>query len=100
MKGVRKAQHASALLARQPIGSNSHSYCPSPEQQPYPASLRNRIARAQAAPERELDQLLAFLPTAADLGEIEQRLISALEQAPDPRSGSWRAWWTAQPSRD
>lgn len=61
--------------------------------------LHNRVARGQAARERELDQLLVSLPTAASLSEMERRLNAALEEAPQPRADSWRAWWKARPSR-
>lgn len=61
--------------------------------------LHNRIARGQAVRERELDELLASLPTAASLDEMERRLNAALEQTPRPRSDSWVAWWTARPRR-
>lgn len=61
--------------------------------------LHNRIARGHAARERELDQLLVSLPTAASLSEMEQRLNAVLERAPQPRPGGWAAWWKARPSR-
>lgn len=59
--------------------------------------LHNRIARAQAARDQVLDEVLAALPTAASLNELEQRLTAALEHSFPPRQDSWRTWWRARP---
>lgn len=62
--------------------------------------LHNRIAQAQVARDRELDQLLVTLPTAASVHEMEQRIRAALEEAAASRAASWSAWWAARPSKD
>lgn len=59
--------------------------------------LHNRIARGQAARERELIQAIVSLPTSASLRESEDRLHAVLNQAPRRRHDSWRAWWAARP---
>lgn len=59
--------------------------------------LHNRIARGQAARERELDQVIISLPTSENLRELEHRLHAALNQASRTRHDSWRAWWAARP---
>lgn len=62
--------------------------------------VHNRMAKAQLARDRELDQLLLSLPTAASVSEMEQRISEALEQPNGhQRSTSWTAWWAARPSK-
>jgi hypothetical protein len=63
------------------------------------AVLHVRIATGHDARERELDQLLLSLPTAASLCEMERRLNAAVEEAQQQRPDTWREWWKLRPSK-